>query len=79
MNNRNNEGDISFFKYLLQPRPILDFFRAFLYILFAVFFYSMPDFLSEHVLYRYLFCGAALFYGFYRMYRIYSDYKKMYR
>lgn len=71
--------EVSFFKYILQPRPIVDFFRAVLYLLFAVLIFMMPDILADLPLYKYLFCGAAVLYGFYRMYRIYADYKRLYR
>lgn len=70
---------ISFFKYLMQPRPIVDFFRAIIYILFAALMFQIPNFLIDLPFYKYLFCGAALFYGCYRIYRIYAEYKRMNR
>lgn len=77
--NRNNEEQITFLKYLLKPKPILDFFRASIYIMFALLFYKMPNFLTDLPLYRYLFCGVALIYGLYRIYRIYVEYKQQYK
>lgn len=76
--NNPSEEQISFWKYLLKPRPILDFFRATIYLLFAILFMMMPDFLTDLPLYRYLFCGAAFLYSLYRYYRIYAEYKQIY-
>lgn len=70
---------LNFFKYLLQPRPIVDLFRAIIYILFAVLMFQIPNFLEDLPVYKYLFCVAALLYGFYRIYRIYVDYKTLYK
>lgn len=73
------QEQITFFKYLLQPRPIVDFFRAVIYILFAFLMFQIPNFLTDLPIYKYLFCGAAFLYGSYRIYRIYADYKRLYR
>lgn len=79
MLNQAPQDKISFFKFILQPRPIVDFFRAIIYILFAALMFQIPNFLTDLPLYKYLFCGSALLYGCYRIYRIYSDYKRLYR
>ncbi|HUH74370.1 MAG TPA: hypothetical protein VLZ75_08165 [Chitinophagales bacterium] len=70
---------VTFLKYLLQPRPIVDFFRAILYILFAILMFMIPNFLEDLPFYKYLFCVSAVLYGGYRMYRIYADYKRLYK
>jgi|GEM_PF-4954149 len=79
MTEQNTEEKPGFLKYLLQPRPILDFFRASIYIMFGVFLFRIPNLLTDLPLYKYLFCGGALLYGGFRMYRIYAEYKRLYR
>ncbi len=76
---RLEKENISFLKFIVQPKPILDFFRAFIYIGFSVLFYFSPHFLNTFPLYKYLFCGGAFLYGVYRIYRIYSEYKNISR
>lgn len=76
---RTPKEHISFLKYLLQPRPILDLFRASIYIMFAGLLFYIPNFLVDTPAYKYMFCGGALFYGGFRIYRIYIDYKRLYR
>lgn len=70
---------VSFFRYIFQPRPIVDLFRAILYLLFAVLMFKIPNFLTDLPFYKYLFCASAILYGCYRIYRIYADYKRLYR
>lgn len=79
MNNPTPKENIPFIKYIFQPRPIVDFFRAIIYILYGILMFQIPNFLTDLPLYKYLFCGASLFYGAYRIYRIYAEYKRQYR
>ena len=73
MNETNKD---SFIKYMLKPMPLLNIFRSLIYIFFAVMLYNMPNFLNDLPLYKYLFCGAAILYGIYRLYRVYGDFKR---
>lgn len=66
---------ISFWKYIFQPRPILDIFRALIYILFSLALFKIPNFLTDLPFYKYLFCISAFLYGCFRLYRVYYDYK----
>lgn len=77
--NRNKNQELSWIKYILQPKPLLDFFRAFIYIAFAVLLFFTPGFLETLPIYKYIFCGGALLYGLFRVLRIRKNYLKMQR
>ncbi len=73
------EDKPSFLLYLLQPMQIVGLFRASIYFMFGIFLFYIPNFLTDLPLYKYLFCGASIAYGLFRVYRIYADYQKEYR
>jgi len=76
---QHNKQPMSWIKYMLQPKPILDIFRAFIYIAFSILLFFLPGFLETLPIYKYIFCGAALLYGLFRMRRVYLNYLKLHK
>jgi hypothetical protein len=68
-----------FYMYVLKPAQVIGIFRALIYILFGIFLFYIPNLLTDLPLYKYLFCGASVAYGLFRLYRIYADYQREYR
>ena len=77
--NQVQEEKPTFLRHLLQPAQILSLFRASIYFMFGIFLFYIPNLLSDLPLYKYLFCGASMAYGIFRVYRIHADYQREYR
>ena len=79
MRRNPEEEKPTFLRYMLQPTQIVSLFRASIYFMFGIFLFYIPNMLTDLPLYKYLFCGASMSYGIFRVYRIYADYLREYR